>query len=108
MSEELTLNDKIMNTTFFVCKCCNMEKVRTLIGVFPNGDDPKYHDEHGRQWNGRCCPDCHNTKLKVRQKMKRAVYANNNKMQAKRQKRYRRNVKHKEYLNAAKPIKPSE
>jgi hypothetical protein len=41
-----------------ICKVCLKEKERISNGKFPDGKSPCYVDAHGRQWNGRVCPEC--------------------------------------------------
>lgn len=61
------------NTKFEIahCKKCGQEKIRKDAGYFGNGKDRRWVDENGKQWNGRCCPDCVRDKVKNYQKQKR-------------------------------------
>ncbi len=49
-----------------VCKVCQVEKDRILVGKF-NDKDKKYHDGDGLTWNGNTCGSCH--KLEVKRRM---------------------------------------
>jgi hypothetical protein len=51
---------------------CNVEKIRILDRSYDElGKNKRWVDEHGVQFNGRVCPDCHKLKMKERMKARR-------------------------------------
>lgn len=54
------------------CRKCGGLEVRKQDGYFPDGKNKRFIDAKGGQWNGRCCPGCQKTKVKVQVKQKRA------------------------------------
>lgn len=65
------INDLIEHASYVVCKLCGLEKKKYKNGVYPNGKDARFVDEHDREWSGRCCPDCHSMRTAKRAKNKR-------------------------------------
>lgn len=55
-----------------VCKVCNQEKDRILVGKFDNRNK-KYQDESGKTWNGNICPSCHKDNIKRRMQAMRVL-----------------------------------
>lgn len=53
------------------CRKCGEIKIRNQIGMYPNGRDKKYADEHGNLWSGRQCPECQKLKMRSHMKAKR-------------------------------------
>lgn len=47
------------------CKQCLTTKKRTLAGKYPDNKNVKWVDEHGRQWNGKLCPECNAQRAKL-------------------------------------------
>lgn len=52
------------------CRSCGGSKVRKPDGVFTNGRDKRWVDQHGKLWNGRKCPDCN--RLRAKEVMKKS------------------------------------
>lgn len=55
-----------------VCKICNKEKDRILVGKFDNRNK-KYHDTTGKCWNGNVCPQCHIEQVRLKMKLTRSL-----------------------------------
>jgi len=54
------------------CKVCQEEKIRMVVGTYPNGKDVKYGNETGKLWSGRTCPDCNKARAKSTMQKTRA------------------------------------
>lgn len=70
MREQLSLNDKVMNAEYKICRHCGVEKERIPSGRYPNIKDTIYLNKDGKQWNGLMCPDCHRDVIRVNQKIR--------------------------------------
>lgn len=55
-----------------ICKVCQVEKDRILVGKF-NDKDKKYHDGDGLTWNGNKCGKCHKEEVKRRMQAMRVL-----------------------------------
>lgn len=53
-----------MENDLSTCRKCNLIKVRILSGTF-DGRNKRFVDDKGRLWNGRCCPDCNNERIRL-------------------------------------------
>lgn len=69
--ENSNVNDLALNCEYVTCKICKEEKKRIRAGKYPSGKDWKLVNEHGQQWNGKACPECHSGRIARRQKAKR-------------------------------------
>lgn len=48
------------------CTGCQEIKIRTQEGKHPDGVNKLWVDENGKRWNGRRCPTCVVSSMKVR------------------------------------------
>jgi ssDNA-binding Zn-finger/Zn-ribbon topoisomerase 1 len=58
------------------CRSCGGSKIRRPAGVFGNGKDRRWVDQHGKLWNGRKCPECNRIRAKNTMKRVRKAKAN--------------------------------
>lgn len=70
-------NNAAVETSVIVCKKCNQEKTRYLVGKF-DSYNKKWADapEKGRLFNGKTCPSCHSAKVKENMRVLRSVAKN--------------------------------